>query len=790
MQDPPPPDPAVPSRPLQTVSLIGSYAPRRCGIGTFTADLAEAMQQARPDLKVRAVALNDRPEGYRYSDRVWFELNQHRLGEYQLAAEFLNTAHTDVVCLQHEFGIFGGEGGAFVLEMLRRLRMPVVATLHTVLRDPEPKYRVVADKLFAVCDKLVVMADRAVEFLTDIYGVPQEKIAVIPHGIPDVPFVDPAFYKDQFGVEGKKVILTFGLIGPSKGLENMIRALPSIVAKHPDAVYVIVGATHPGVLAHSGEEYRLGLQRLANELGVADHVVWFNRFVELDELTAFLGAADVYVTPYDNEAQITSGTLAYAVGAGKAVVSTPYWHASELLDDGRGRVVPFRDQAALASTITELFDHEVERHAVRKAAYQHGRAMRWSEVAQRYFEVFEEVRAHRRSHPQPASALRKAPADELTEIKLDHLRTLTDSCGLVAHAKSTVPNRRSGYWLEHNAGALIALLQAQDHLAYDDAGDTDLLVSRLLSFIDHAYDPAHGRFRQQMGYDRAWDDRPFSEDAHGRAMWALGETVARSQSPGHVGLASQLFHEALPACEGFEHAHGLAFSLIGIHAYLRRYSGDADAKRVRAGLAERLFERFLAASNPAWPYPNDQVTYAATRLPHALLLSGRWMFRNDMIEAALRCLDWLNGVQSADDGRFEPAGTAGGLPRGGTKARFDQLPQEAAGAIDANLEAYRVTQRLGYVRRARRCLDWFLGDNDLRAPLYDNTTGGCADRLTPAGASPDQGADATVSWLLSLLSMYEHEVLEGAEPETKAGDDATPAVRKAEPAEPRRAAAS
>ncbi|MEM7680592.1 MAG: glycosyltransferase family 4 protein [Planctomycetota bacterium] len=790
MQDFSPPETEAPARPLQTVSLIGSYAPRRCGIGTFTADLSEAMQQARPGVRIRAVALNDRPEGYRYSERVWFELNQHRLGEYHLAAEFLNTAHTDVVCLQHEFGIFGGEGGAFILELLRRLRMPVVATLHTVLRDPEPKYRHVADKLFRQCDRLVVMADRAVEFLTDIYDVPREKIAVIPHGIPDVPFVDPAFYKDQFGVEGRKVILTFGLIGPSKGLENMIRAMPDIVRKHPDAVYVIVGATHPGVLAHAGEEYRLGLQRLAAELGVADHLVWFNRFVELDELTAFLGAADVYVTPYDNEAQITSGTLAYAVGAGKAVVSTPYWHASELLDQGRGHLVPFQNTQALVDTITHLFDHEVDRHAVRKAAYQHGRSMRWSEVAERYLELFEEVRQNRRSHPRPGAIVRKTPADELSEIKLDHLRTLTDSCGVVAHAKATVPDRRSGYVIEHNAGALIALLQAQDHLTIDNAVEFDLLVSRLLSFVDHAYDPEHGRFRQQMGYDRAWDDRAFSEDAHGRALWALGETVARSRVPGHVGLASQLFHDALGACEGFEHPHGLSFSLIGIHAYLRRYSGDADAKRVRATLAERLFERFRLADDPNWPYPNDQVTYAAARLPHALLLSGRWMFRNDMIETALRCLDWLNVVQSADDGGFAPAGTAGGYPRGGVKARFEQAPQEASGAIDANLEAYRVTNRAGYVKRARRCLDWFHGDNDLRVPLYDNTTGGCADRLTPAGASPNQGAEATVAWLLALLSMYEHELLEEAEPTTKAGDDATPAVRKAEPAQPRRAAAS
>jgi glycosyltransferase involved in cell wall biosynthesis len=748
---------------INNVSLIGNYLPRRCGIATFTSDLADALAAAAPEVGVHTVAMNDRAEGYRYPNRVWFEINQNRRGEYKLAADFLNLGNVDVVSLQHEFGIFGGQAGDYLYDLLRRLRMPVVATLHTVLKDPHPEYRASLLELAKHCDRFVVMAERAYDFLTDIYGIDKSRIRLIHHGIPDVPFVDPNFYKDQFGVEGKKVILTFGLLGPSKGLENMIEALPRIVKAHPDAVYMVLGATHPGVLAHSGEDYRLGLQRRAKELGVEQHILWFNKFVELDELVEFLGSADVYVTPYENEAQITSGTLAYALGTGKATVATPYWYAQEMLADGRGRLVPFKDTDAMADAIIDLFTHETSRHAMRKKAYQYTRAMRWSTVADQYLELFDEVRDERNRNPKPVNphSVELSRSPQLQEIKLDHLWTLTDSCGIFSHARATVPDRKAGYTTANNARALIACLIAQDHLAPspDEAKRLDDSACKYLAFLEHAFDDQTTLFRRRMSFDRVWADEPFSEDTHGQAVRALGEAVARSHVRGHLTLATSLFQRALPACEYFEHVHGWAYSLIGIHAYLRRFSGDSAARRVRATLAHRLYEAFQQNQSDDWPWPTDQVTYTASRLPHALLLSGRWMFNNPMIQQALRSLEWLQNIQfSGPDGQFAPVGSEGWYPRGGTKSRFNQMPAEATGTIDANLEAYRVTNDRKWLDRAYKCLNWFLGDNDLRQPLYDNTTGGCCDALLPQGVDPNQGAMSSVSWLLSLLSLYEHNL--------------------------------
>lgn len=754
-----------------SVAMVSSFVPRRCGIATFTRDLTDAVANRAADVNVLSVAMNDRPEGYRYPQRVWFEINQNRLPEYRLAAEFLNMSNVDVCCVQHEFGIFGGAEGAHLLDMIRRLRMPVVTTLHTVLREPNDEQREVMKRLTESCDRFVIMADRAKEFLRDIYDVPAEKIALIPHGIPDVPFVDPNFYKDHFGVEGKKVILTFGLLSPNKGLEFMVEAMPHIVKKHPDVVYIILGATHPGVVAHSGEEYRLGLQRRAKELGVADHIEWVNKFVEMDELVEFLGAADVYVTPYLNESQITSGTLAYALGTGKATVSTPYWHAAELLAEDRGRLVPFREPEPMADAIIDLFDREQERHAMRKRAYQHMRSSAWTNVAGQYLDLFQQVTEERQRNPKPTSKRRqlRGKGRELAEIKLDHLLMLSDDTGVFQHAKSTVPDRRGGYTTDDNARALIAILMAQDHVNIAGPASVEDLVCRHLGFLQHAFNDETCRFRHHLGYDRQWTDDSGSEESHGRALWALGEAVARCQLRGHMTLAANLFQRALPACDGLTHPHGYAYSLIGIHAYLRRFSGDSHARRVRENMAHALFDCFKQHVADDWMWHSDIITYGSSRLPHALLLSGRWMFNNEMIQLALRSLEWLWSVQTTPQGQFAPIGNDGWYPRDGQRARFDQQPLEAAAMIDACLEAYRVTADKKWTDRAFACLDWFLGDNDLHQPLYDPTTGGCAEALNPHSISEDQNAESTLAWLTALLALYDHKLEE---------DNANGALRK------------
>ena len=738
---------------INTVGILGDYPPRQCGIATFTSDLTESISAAAPETGCWVVAMNDVPEGYRYPPRVRFEIGQNEPAEYPLAAEFLNMNQIDVVCLQHEFGIFGGQSGRYVLDLLGELRMPVVTTMHTVLKDPNAEQREVTLELAGLSDRIVVMSEKASAFLRKIYGVNEAKIAVIPHGIPDIPFVDPNYYKDQFGVAGRKVILTFGLLSPGKGIETMIEALPEVVSKHPEAIYLVLGATHPHVLKEGGEQYRESLELRARELGVADHLVFHNRFVELGELCEFLGAADVYVTPYVSEAQITSGTLAYALGAGKAVVSTPYWYAQEMLDDGRGVLAPFHNPGAFARAIVDLFDNEAKRHAIRKKAYDYCRRMVWSRVAGEYLDLFVQAKAERLRRPRPnvrAKLIERLGAT-LPEVKLDYLRRLTDDTGLLQHAKFTVPNRNEGYCTDDNSRALIVAMMAQDLLSDDPS--LNILASRYLSFLDYAFDPATKRFRNFMTYDRRWKEETGSEDSHGRALWGLGVALARSKPEGQVALTLNLFQEALPPVLGFSSPRSWAFALVGIHAYLRRFSGDSRARRARAALAGRLFEMFERNATKDWPWIEDCLNYCNGKIPHALLLSGQWMQRPDMVAAGLKSLEWLATVQTSSQGHFVPVGTHGWRRRSGERARFDQQPVEAHATIEACMEAYNITRDAKWTERARTCLDWFLGRNDLRLPLYDYATGGCRDGLHSEGVNQNQGAESTLAWLMSLLTL-------------------------------------
>lgn len=742
---------------LRTIAFVGNYLPRRCGIATFTADLVEAVAAASPETSCRAVAVSDRPEGYRYLPRVQFEIDQERLSDYRLAAEYLNINQVDVVCLQHEYGIYGGEAGKHVLKLLRELRMPATATLHTVLKEPSPVQRDVLRGLADLVERVVVMSRRGAEFLRQIYGIPEEKIAFIPHGVPDVPFVDPNFHKDRFGVEGKKVVLTFGLLSPDKGLETMIEAMPEVIKKHPDTVYIILGATHPQLKAARGEDYRLSLQRRVKELGLTEHVVFHNRFVEADKLCEYLGAADVYVTPYLNEAQIVSGTLAYAVGAGKAVVSTPYWHAREMLADGRGVLTPFGDARTLAERVIQLFDNETERHAMRKRAYMFGRQMVWREVADRYLEVFSEIsRAHVRG-VAPKSGLdgQKAFETEPDEVKLDHLRMLTDDTGILQHAHFITPAREHGYCTDDNARALIAVVRARGCFPNDTSLTT--LAIRYLSFLDYAFNEETGRFRNFMSFDRRWLEEQGSEDSHGRTMWSLGAAVAFAKSRGLIASAVNLFHRALPVVEEFTFIRSWAFTLIGIHAYLRRFSGDTSVRRMRDKLGGMLYDKYRENAAADWPWPEDNLTYANAKIPHALLLAGQWMYDSKMVETSLKSLEWLMEVQTDERGYFAPVGNDGWYRRGSRPARFDQQPIEAHASIEACLEAHNVTRKRKWLDYAQRCLNWFLGDNDLRLALYDPVTGGCRDGLHRQGVNENQGAESTLAWLLSVTALRRYE---------------------------------
>jgi len=737
---------------INRIGFIGNYLPRQCGIATFTTDLCEAIASQYGGTTCIALPVNDIEAGYAYPSRVRFELTEKDIDSYRRAADFLNINNVDLVSLQFEYGIFGGRAGSHILALLRELRMPIVTTLHTILREPDPDQRRVLEEVAALSDRLVVMSKRGAEFLQEVYRVLPEKIDSIPHGIPDLPFVDPSFHKDLFGVEGKIVLLSFGLLSANKGIENVIAALPAIVTRYPNVVYIILGATHPHVIQHEGETYRLSLQWLAQEKGVEGHVIFYNRFVSLEELVQFISAADIYITPYLNPAQIVSGTLAYTLGAGKAVISTPYWYAEEMLAEERGALVPFRDPAALAEQVIDLLDNEAKRHAMRKRAYMFGRAMTWPQVARRYMESFDRARAERRHFTPPGftvKALDERPG-ELPPLKLDHLRHMTDETGMLQHALFTVPNYREGYTTDDNARALMV------STLLEELGNGDALefASRYLAFVWYAFNTETGRFRNFMDYQRHWLEDSGSDDSHGRT-WALGTVLGRSSTPALPSMAGRLFEQALPAILDTTSPRAWAFALIGIHEYLRRYAGDRRASQVREELAGRLLALYQRNRSNEWRWYEAGLTYCNAALPHALLMCGQSMPNKAMTEAGLESLSWLADLQRAEEagGHFVPIGSNGFYHRGGKRARFDQQPVEAQAMVSACLAADRITGDKRWRKEARRAFEWFLGRNDLNLPIYDPMTGGCRDGLHPDRANENQGAESTLAFLQALLEL-------------------------------------
>ncbi len=739
---------------VKTVALIGSYLPRRCGIATFTKELRDATANQIGEDGTLVLAMTDVPESYTYPPDVRFELRSHYLQDYEIASDLLNMNRVDVTVIQHEFGIFGGQGGSHILQLIRQLRMPTICTFHTVLKDPSEGEEKVIRELGAMCDRVVAMSELGVKFLEEIYKIPPGKIVFIPHGIPDVPFVDPSFYKDHFGIEGRKVLLTFGLLSPGKGIEYMIRAMPRIIEKHPDVTYIILGATHPHVLRSDGNAYRNSLERLVDSLGLQDHVLFQNRFVTLEELCGYLGATDIYVTPYLNEAQVTSGTLAYSMGTGKAVVSTPYWYAQEMLAENRGRLVPFRDSEALAEEVNMLLDNDVERDAMRKRAYLHCRSMIWKEVARSYLLTMQDILLERQRFPRQKASLVLADrsTETIPEIQLDHLRAMTDETGMLQHAIYNVPDRRHGYCTDDNARALIAVLRHHHLRRFREAIS---LANIYLAFLHHAFNEETERFRNFMSYDRRWLEEVGSEDSHGRALWGLGNTVAYAPNDGILAIAIRLFDQAVQPIETFSYPRSWAFSLLGIHAYLRRFSGDTQIRRIRKNLAEQLYSLWEANASADWPWPEDTVTYANAVLANALILSGEWLPDRRMLEQGLASLKWLLDMQTSDNGWLSPIGNRGWMTRSGERARFDQQPLEVMGLIEACAEAFRCTKDRFWYREARRCHGWFLGNNDIGSVLYDFKTGGCRDGLSPDGANENQGAESTLAWLISLATINE-----------------------------------
>jgi glycosyltransferase involved in cell wall biosynthesis len=739
-------------KPLRRVALIGNHLPRRCGIATFTHDLHRAILTARPDLETCVVAMNDPGGTYDYPAAVRFQIQDQSINGYALAADFLNAAPFDVVSLQHEYGIFGGQAGAHLIELLQRLTMPVVTTLHTVLPAPTPAQRDVMGKIVAKSTKLVVMAEKGRELLRSVHDVPPQKIEVIPHGIPDFPFLEPHHAKTKLGFGGKSVILTFGLLSPSKGIETVIDAMPAIIRSCPNAVYVILGATHPNLVRTQGEAYRDSLTARARELGIEGHVVFFNQFVDQATLLAFISMCDVYATPYLNEAQMTSGTLAYSFGLGKAVVSTPYWHARELLDDGRGLLVPFGDSQAIGVAIAALLTNDVRRHAMRKRAYAASRPMTWAQTAKRYLAAFdlarETSRIDKRAHAGLGEVWRHGNA--LPQVQIGHFLSMCDSTGLLQHAVHSVPNRSHGYCVDDNARAL---LLSNALASFGEARLPEPLTARFAAFIQHAWNPDTRRFRNFMSYDRQWLEPQGSEDSHGRTLWALGECARSDTDPSRRRWAAALFKTALPAVEDFQSPRAWAFTLLGLDAYCALVGGDLTAGRMRDVLAERLVEAFQATETKDWCWFEEVLAYDNARLSQALLVTGAALKKPLLVEIGLASLGWLMALQTTPEGTFRPVGSESFGVKQKPPQPFDQQPIEAAAAISACLAAWHVDDKAEWTAGAMRAFDWFLGGNDLQTSLIDPSSGGCRDGLHPDRPNENRGAESAVSYLLGLVEM-------------------------------------
>jgi len=735
------------------IAVIGNYLPRQCGIATFTTDLSQSLaRELIIEENLINVAMDDIPEGYNYPHQVKFRVRQNVQSDYFWAADYLNANQYDAVILQHEYGIFGGEDGSHILQMLQSLKMPVITNLHTVLENPSKGQYKVMKGLAKYSDRLLVMSHKAFDLLTKVYDIDKKMISFIPHGIPDATFKEPGIYNKFFGLENKDIILTFGLLGPDKGLESMIKAMPAILKEHPNCVYLILGQTHPHILEKTGDSYRHDLQQLINKLGIKDNVIFHNHFVKLETLVQYLQTAKIYAIPYLKKEQITSGTLSYALGVGTAVVSTPFWHAQEMLADGRGKLVPFNSPEDMSREINYLLSHDHEREMMRFRGYQHGRQMIWKEVSKRHLELLSKIKTRKPLQEVQEKGIKyKKIFNQLPEINLAHLKTMTDSTGLLQHAKYMTPNFHHGYCVDDNARGLIALTKY-----YSLRKDKSVLplIQKYLAFLFYAFNHENGRFRNFMSYDRRWLELCGSEDSHARALWGLGVTVKEAPDSSIRNMAMRLLLESLPAVEHFTSPRAWAYTVLGLQAYLSVYEGDIHARKVRDDLTNRIFDLFKNNVSDEWQWCECKATYANAVLAQALIVAGKAMQNNEMHKTGLNSLSWLLKVQTAEDGHLSVIGNQGWFDKKGHRSNFDQQPIEVKGLINACLDAYVETGDKKWFEESERCLSWFLGHNDLQLPVCDYKTGGCGDGLESQGVNGNQGAESTLSWIISLVNMH------------------------------------
>ncbi|MCS5420981.1 MULTISPECIES: glycosyltransferase family 4 protein [Psychrilyobacter] len=741
------------------IGVVGNYLPRRCGLATFTTDVSKAIRsELGEDKKLINIAMNDREEGYDYPSEVKLTIQEDDREEYIEVAHYLNENEYGAVIIQHEYGIYGGEDGEYIIELMKRLEMPVLTNLHTVLENPSLGQRKVMNDLAKYSEKLLVMSKKAFDILMRVYGIPKEVVAFVPHGIPDTAYEEQGIYNDAIGLEGKEIILTFGLLGPGKGLEVMIEAMPAIVKKNPNAVYLILGKTHPHILKKTGDVYREKLKEQIRSLNLEKNVVFHNKFVDLDILVKYIKTSTIYSIPYLNREQITSGTLAYALGSGAAVVSTPFWHAEELLAEGRGVLVPFRDSESLAREINMLLADSERRQNMRRKAYDYARSMIWPKVAKSHLKIIGEckgkkkinISSKKKNKREDGAGSRKI-LNKLPEIDLSHLKILTDDTGILQHAKYTIPDLTHGYCVDDNARALIAT-----SMYYNLRENRDIypFIQKYLAFLNYSFDEKTKRFANFMSYDRRWQENIGSQDSHGRALWALGVTYKNIRDESIRAIAMDLFTSALSVVTDFTSPRAWAFTVLGLSAYLEVNPEDTGKKEIKRILAEKIHSLYRNTATNDWVWCEESATYSNGILPHALILAGEYINDKEMYNTGIQSLKWLLKIQTAPEGHLSVIGNEGWFNRDKEKAAFGQQPVEAMCLLNACLDVYRITRDRWWLNEGNKCMAWFFGENDLNTPLYNYDDGGCRDGLDSHGVSKNQGAESTLAGLISLINIH------------------------------------
>lgn len=730
---------------------IGTYPPRECGIGTFTNHLYKSMLVNNESTENRnegfIVALNDNDLIYEYPKEVKLTIRQRQQEDYLKAVKFINLSGADLCILEHEFGIFGGQSGIYILPLLHRLKIPFIVTLHTILKSPSYNERAVLREICKMANKIVVMSHKAIEFLISIYNVPEEKIVFIEHGVPDIHF-DSEKSKKEFKLERKKVILTFGFIGRNKGIETVIKALPKVIDKHPDVIYLVIGKTHPNVLRHSGEEYRVFLLRMVKNLHLENHVVFLNEFINEQDLFKYLCACDIYITPYLNEAQITSGTLSYAVGVGAAVISTPYWHAAELLDEGRGRLFGFNDSDNLASILIELFDKPEELNKLKRKANEYGRKITWPKTGEKYIALVESILE--KTHEIIAEEDTEIDILILPPYSLAHLNRLTDDTGIIQHAKFGIPNLKEGYCLDDNARALLMVL-----MAYRQKNDIRALelLPVYLSYI-HYMQNADGSFRNFLSFSRNFLDEVGSEDSFGRTIWALGYLIGYAPNDAYYQTGKSIFFNASPNFEKIKSIRGIANTIIGVCYYLKRNpSDDSMIERLR-NMANKLIKHYRENETPDWKWFESLFAYDNGILPLALLHSAKILNDNEINEIAIESMDFLT-KHTFKDNYLSIIGNENWYKKDEKRSVFAQQPIDAMAMVLMYHQAFRLTKNKEYLNKLYTSFLWFLGENDLRISLYDFETKGCCDGIERYGVNRNQGAESLLAYLISNLTVLQ-----------------------------------